>query len=120
MTDTTELTDRQIERIDSIQAELKEAEPGVPPPSREQIIDSLLDTWEAIGDGLYHGQNTGSDIYDDVEEFDLWLTPHDMDHLQDGGPVFKGVGENIALVLRAGDWETIERVSSKEDLSESP
>jgi hypothetical protein len=42
-----------------------------------------------------------------------------MDHLRDGAPVFKGVGEDVALVLRAADWETIKRViSKKEDSNE--
>lgn len=119
MNDTTELTDRQLERIDSIQAELKEAEPGVPPPSREQIIDSLLDTWDAIGRGHFHAPGEPSDTYDDITEHELWLTPFDMDHLRDGAPVFRGIGGTIALTLYAGDWDTIEAVhSSKEDLGE--
>ena len=116
--ETTELTDRQRERIDRIRDELEEAEPGVPRSTRGQVIDSLLDTWDALGDGYYHGSDTGSDTYEDIDEYNLWLTPHDMDHLQDGAPVFRGVGEHIALVLRAADWDTIERVgSSKEDKS---
>lgn len=111
MSDTIELTERQRERLDAIKAECKEADPGLPEPSDELMFSSLLDTWDAIGNGHYHGSNTGSDTYDDVEEYDLWLTPHDMDHLEDGAPVFRGVGEHIALVLRAADWDTIERLS---------
>lgn len=115
MADDTELTDRQLERIDQIRSDLKRAEPGVPRPTREQAVDSLLDTWDALWDGYYHGSDTGDDTYADIDEYDLWLTPHDMDHLRDGAPVFRGVGDHLALVLRAGDWDTIERVHSGDD-----
>lgn len=47
----------------------------------------------------------------DVEEHDIWLNPHGMDHLRDGAPVFKGIGEDVLLVLRSADWDTIKRVS---------
>jgi hypothetical protein len=50
---TIELTDRQRERIEAIKDECKEANPGVPRPTDEQIVKSLLDTWDAVGDGLY-------------------------------------------------------------------
>lgn len=43
-------------------------------------------------------------------EHDIWLTPHDMDHLEGGQPVYKGIGEDTLLVLRAGDWDTIQAV----------
>ena len=48
-----ELTERQRERLDDIKAECKEADPGLPEPTDEQMIDSLLDTWDAAGNGLY-------------------------------------------------------------------
>jgi len=116
MSQTTQLTDRQRERIDEIRDELNEAEPGVPAPTREQVIDSLLDTWDAIGRGHYHSPGEPSDTYNDITEHELWLTPFDMDHLRVGAPVFRGIGDHIALTLWAGDWETIEAVdSSKED-----
>lgn len=44
----------------------------------------------------------------DVDETDVWLTPHDMDHLKAGQPVFKGVGEDQLLVLRAASWDELE------------
>lgn len=115
MSDDIELTDRQVERIDSIRAELKEAEPGVPPPSREQIIDSLLDTWDAIGRGHYHSPGEPIDAYDDITEHTLWLTPFDMDHLRDRAPVFRGVGEHIALVIQAASWDELEQIRQAED-----
>lgn len=107
---STQLTDEQRERIEQIRDELKVAEPECPKPTAEQVLDSLLDTWDALQDGHYHALE--SDSYDDMREYDIWLTPHDMDHLEDGAPVFKGVGEDIALVLRAADWNTIKRVHS--------
>jgi hypothetical protein len=48
-----ELTDRQRDRIESIKDECKEANVGCPRPTDEQIMKSLLDTWDAVGDGLY-------------------------------------------------------------------
>ena len=50
---TIELTDRQRERIEAIKDECKEADPGCPRPSDELIVSSLLDTWDAVDDGLY-------------------------------------------------------------------
>lgn len=114
MSDNIQLTDRQRERIERVRKDLKTAEPECPKPSGEQVIDSLLDTWDALQDGHYHGADTESDTYDDITEYDLWLTPHDMDHLEDGAPVFRGVGEHIAIVLRAGDWDTIDNINSDE------
>jgi len=38
------------------------------------------------------------------DETDVWLTPHDMDHLRDGQPVFKQ-GDDSALVLRTREWD---------------
>lgn len=57
---------------------------------------------------------------DDVEEHDIWLNPHDMDHLRDGAPVFKGIGEDVLLVLRSADWETIKRLDSESGAKEEP
>jgi hypothetical protein len=48
-----ELTDRQRERIEEIKDECKEADPGCPRPTDEQVMESLLDTWDAVGDGFY-------------------------------------------------------------------
>ena len=42
----------------------------------------------------------------DVTEHDIWLGPHDIDHLNDGQPVFKGIGEDTRLVLRPTDPST--------------
>lgn len=55
MTDdrTIELTERQRERLDELKADCKEADPGLPEPSDEQMLDSLLDTWDAFVEGLY-------------------------------------------------------------------
>jgi hypothetical protein len=50
---TIELTYRQRERIESIKDDCKEADPGCPRPTDEQIVKSLLDTWDAVDDGLY-------------------------------------------------------------------
>jgi hypothetical protein len=48
-----ELTDRQRERIESIKDECKEADPGLPRLTDEQVVSSLLDTWDAVNEGLY-------------------------------------------------------------------
>lgn len=53
MTHTIELTGRQRERLDEIKAECKEADPDVPGPTDEQMVSSLLDTWDAVGEGHY-------------------------------------------------------------------
>lgn len=43
----------------------------------------------------------------DVDEENVWLTPHDVDHLNAGQPVFKGVGEDQLLVLRPASWDEL-------------
>lgn len=53
MSNTLELTDRQRERLDRIKYECKEADPGLPEPTDEQVLRSLLDTWDAVDEGLY-------------------------------------------------------------------
>lgn len=46
-----ELTERQRQRLDRIKAEC--ADESVPEPSDELMFDSLMDTWDAVGDGHY-------------------------------------------------------------------
>lgn len=58
-THTLELTARQRERLDLIKAEC--ANDHLPEPTDEQMIDSLLDTWDAVGDGLYSNEDTPTD-----------------------------------------------------------
>jgi len=53
MSDTIELTDRQRKRIERIKQECKDADPGVPRLTDEQVLESLLDTWDAVNEGLY-------------------------------------------------------------------
>lgn len=36
---------------------------------------------------------------DDVEEHRIELSQFDLDHLNNGQPVFKGIGEDVRLVL---------------------
>ena len=38
------------------------------------------------------------------DEIDVWLRPHDIDHLQDGQPVFKQ-GNGELIVIRTGDYD---------------
>jgi len=38
------------------------------------------------------------------DETDVWLTPHDMDHLIGGQPVYKQ-GNNTLLTLRTRGWQ---------------
>lgn len=51
-----ELTDRQRERLDAIKSEC--ASEHLPEPSDQQILSSLLDTWDAVGDELYSNSST--------------------------------------------------------------
>lgn len=50
---TIELTDRQRKRIESIKDECKEADPGLPRLTDDQVLSSLLDTWDAVNEGVY-------------------------------------------------------------------
>jgi hypothetical protein len=43
---------------------------------------------------------TDSDHSTDIVEHNIRLTEYDLDHLNDGQPVFKGVNENLRIVLR--------------------
>lgn len=50
-----ELTERQRERLDKLKAECKAADPNLPEPTDQQMVKSLLDTWDAVNQGLYSG-----------------------------------------------------------------
>jgi len=50
------LTDEQEQRFEAIKQECKEADPNLPEPTDKQVMDSLLDTWDAVNDGLYTKQ----------------------------------------------------------------
>lgn len=52
MSDEIEVTDRQRERIEQIKQECTEGG-SVPEPTDGEVIDSLLDTWDAVNDGHY-------------------------------------------------------------------
>lgn len=45
-----ELTEQQRERLDRIKSECAG---DTPEPTDEQIMNSLMDTWDAVGDGYY-------------------------------------------------------------------
>lgn len=52
--DHIELTDRQRKRLDEIKAECTGGSLGsLPEPTDQMMLSSLLDTWDAVGDGLY-------------------------------------------------------------------
>lgn len=55
-----ELTKRQLERIDEIKKECTEGG-SVPEPSTEMVVSSLLDTWDAVNDGLYSDDGNSED-----------------------------------------------------------
>lgn len=78
---TIELTPRQRERLDAIKVECKEADPNLPEPSDTQIMGSLLDTWDAVGDGLYsgHPDESGKQLHLRVSDwhFRVSLTKED-------------------------------------------
>lgn len=49
-----ELTERQRRRLDEIKAECSgEGIGSLPEPSDQEMMKSLLDTWDAVGDGMY-------------------------------------------------------------------
>lgn len=47
---------------------------------------------------------------EDVEERKVWLSPHDMDHLNAGAPAFVGVGDDLFLTIQAVDWDELEAI----------
>lgn len=47
------LSQKQAERFEAIRQECKEADPGLPELTDEQIIDTLLDTWGLVNTGFY-------------------------------------------------------------------
>lgn len=52
--DAIELSDDQRERLEEIKAECTgEGLAELPEPSDEMVVDSLLDTWDAVDQGLY-------------------------------------------------------------------
>jgi hypothetical protein len=61
MGDAIELSDRQRERFEELKEECTEGG-RLPKPSDSGMIDSLLDTWEAVDDGLYSEDWTLTDI----------------------------------------------------------
>ena len=52
MSETITLTDEQQERIEQIKQESTEGG-QVPPLPTHAVIDSLLDTWDAVQEGYY-------------------------------------------------------------------
>jgi len=54
--DRIEMTERQRERLEEIKQECTDGG-RLPKPADSEIIDSLMDTWDAVNQGLY----TGSD-----------------------------------------------------------
>lgn len=49
--DQLDIPETQRQRFDRIKAEC--TDPYCPPPTDEQILKSLLDTWDAASDGFY-------------------------------------------------------------------
>lgn len=47
-----ELSERQRERFDRVKGECTDGG-KLPEPSDEMMLKSLMDTWDAVGDGLY-------------------------------------------------------------------
>lgn len=60
------LTERQQNRFESIREECKEADPGLPAPTDEQLVKGLLDTWDAVGEGHYSEGEVPEHGYDEV------------------------------------------------------
>lgn len=54
-----ELTTRQRQRLDDIKTECAGDGIGqLPEPTDEMMISSLLDTWDAVNDGYYSGDES--------------------------------------------------------------
>jgi hypothetical protein len=52
--DRIELTEQQRERLEKIKQECTDGG-RLPTPADSLMIDSLLDTWDAVSEGLYTG-----------------------------------------------------------------
>jgi len=66
MTDDTEpdelnITDKHRKRFRELQQRLKDADPGLPEPTDEQVMKGLLDTWDAVENGHYTKGYTPND-----------------------------------------------------------
>lgn len=48
-----EITERQRKRLDGIRSECTGALGELPPPDDQEMLDSLMDTWDAVGEGHY-------------------------------------------------------------------
>lgn len=51
--DSLEITERQRERFEQVRGECTDDE--LPEPTDDQIMKSLIDTWDAVADGHYSG-----------------------------------------------------------------
>jgi hypothetical protein len=47
---------------------------------------------------------------DDTAEHNIWLSPHDMDHLNEGQPVYKRGPDDTLLTLRPASWSELEEI----------
>lgn len=97
-----ELTERQRERFEAIRAECKEADPDLPAPTDEQLFSSLLDTWDAVGEGFYSGGRDGDSNRERERSVKVRLSARDMDNLKSGqevGPFWIDVEEDDAHEL---------------------
>lgn len=60
-----DLNDRHRERFEEVKEECTEGG-KVPKPSDEDMLSSLMDTWDAVNDGLY------SEVVDDEDTEEAW------------------------------------------------
>lgn len=59
-----ELTERQRERLDRIKSECTgEGLSQSPEPTDQMMLSSLLDTWDAVGEGLYSDLPEGDSMH---------------------------------------------------------
>lgn len=47
-------------------------------------------------------------------EEEVWLNPHDIDHLRDGQPVYKDMNGTL-LTLRAASWDELKAMGGTDE-----
>ena len=100
--DTIKLTDEQRKRIDEIKQQSTE-DGKVPPLPDSQILDSLLDTWDAVDCGYYTDDHTPNDeLRELIEEWRQTAT-----ELEDPLQTDYGLGQKIVYERLAGELEQL-------------
>lgn len=49
------------------------------------------------------------------DEWEVWLTPHDLDHLNDDAPVFKAGPDGALLTIRTASWDELKAMGDADE-----